>query len=327
MDCKEEELSNKTEEEEEKEEKENNIDIIGIVNQNNNNIIYLKKSNDILKINSKSIFKIFSLILDQTTEHLSDIYIENITINITTPNHPPQNNSNINQNTHIRNTTSELDNTYINILNKSTSFNINSNSDIDTNTNVNITINKKSLEKIFEYLNETIIDNSDFINLIILFLNQENQNELIKYTIEQKILKKYVSENIKYDFDGIKKYNSDIEVVKKNRSQKIYNLDNYFNKVLDYIDDYDRESSFSDKINNLTIPRKTISEDLIKVVNVSFIEESILTDEDINGKNQKNNIEDENKKNIRHRRNPSNVSINNDNMCDKNICNGICYIF
>ena len=303
----------------EEEDKENNIDIIGIVNQNNKNIISIKKSDILIPINSKSIYKILSFILDnkkESNETMSDIYIDHITINIISPNDIPISVNTSNENMQIENYNSQPEDTCINILNEAKLFYINFKVDN------NIGINKRSLKKIFKFLNQTLIDNLDYINLVILFLKNENQNDLFKYAIEQKILKKYSGENAKEYFGGIKRYNSNLKAPSKNKSQNIYEIDNYFNKILDYIDDYDKESSFSEKINNLAIPRKTLDEDLIRVVNVSFIEEEIITADD----NNKNEDGNDNKKNLKYKKNPSFTNSNN-NICNNNVCKELCYIF
>jgi hypothetical protein len=99
----------------------------------------------------------------------------------------------------------------------------------------------------------------------------------------------------------------------KNISQNIYTLDILFNKVLDYIDDYDKESSFSDNINNLIIPRKNIDEDLIQTTKVCFVEEGILTDLDSNNVIKK-------KDEIKHIN-------NNQQICGNATCDDVCYIF
>ena len=67
-------------------------------------------------------------------------------------------------------------------------------------------------------------------------------------------------------FDGKQEFNCYIKTPLSNESQNIYTIDNLFNKVLDYIDDYEKESSFSDDINNLIIPSKNIDEDLIQTL-------------------------------------------------------------
>ena len=320
------------------EEKEKNFDIINMVKNNNKNIIYIKNINSFLKINPKSINKILSLIKDKNHDNLSDIYIDHITINIISHNKEPEKNINANENINKENDNLVLEDKYITILNKTNKFYINFNFDKD-NINpqqnfINIPINKKSLTKIFNYLKGTLIDNSDYINLIILYL--KNESDLAKLTIEQKILKKYKSEKIKEYFYGKKDYNSNLKIPLKIESQNIYEIDNLFNKILDYIDDYDRESSFSDNINNLIIPRKTLDEDLIKVVNVSFIEEGILNENDENKEldnNDKDNVNNDNKeikknkKNKLNREPTHNTDLSNENICNKNLCNGVCNIF
>ena len=110
---------------------------------------------------------------------------------------------------------------------------------INLNNNKNIEIRKNSFIKIFNYLNKSIIDISDYINLVILYLKNKNKNDLAKLRVEQKIMRKYTkTEKIKEDFNGIKKYNLNLEITLQNESQNIYELDNYFNKKIDFIDDY-----------------------------------------------------------------------------------------
>ena len=296
------------------EEKDNNIDIIDIIEKINRNFIILKNNNSFIEIDYKSINKIFCLI-NKAKENLSNIYIDYVIINIDNTNNELENNNNLNEKNYSENYISYLDNVYINILNKINIFNINFNSKKNNNNN-NIRINKDSLKKIFGYLNKSLISNSDYINLVILYF--ENKNDLAKFAIEQKILNKYKNEDIKEDFKGKKNYDLNLKVPLKNDSQNIYELDNIFNKVLNYIDDYDRESDFSDNINNLIIPRETIDEDLIKVVNVSFIEEGILP-------NEKEKELSNNSKNLR----TSSITGRNNNAmaCNNNMCNGLCSIF
>jgi hypothetical protein len=309
MDFEEEEISNISKQSEE--EKENYIDIIDIIEKSNKNIIKIKKTNCILKINSNSIKKIFSLIIDKENEILSDMYIDNIIINI----YKDKNNS-------------KLENKYITLLEKTEAFQINFDANVNNvqlgQNNNKFEINRKSLTKIVNYLNKSIIDMSDYINLVILYLSNENKAEIAKMTIEQKILEKYKKENIakkENDINGIKQLNCKLKVPRRNKYHNIYEMDMLFNKVLDYIDDFDKDSSFSDDINNLIIPRKELNEDLIKVVNVSFIDGILPTESDENEKG--------NKKKVKSNRQLSNTSYNKEKSeaCNRQICNGICNIF
>ena len=310
-------------------EKDNNNDIIDLIESGDKNIVLFKSQNNYLKINSKSIKKIFSLICEK--EKLSDMYLEHITINIFDFN-PNKNNEfedkkEINNNFQIDNSDNiELDIKYQTLLEKTTIFHINLENNlikniepdiIKSNENKKTSIDRKSLKKIFSYLNKSLIDMSDYINLIILYLKDENQNDFAKLLIEQKILGKYSGEPKNIAFDGKRDYNCNINIPLKNESQNIYTLDNLFNKVLDYIDDYDKESSFSDNINNLIIPRKNIDDDLIQTAKVCFVEEGVLTDINSNKKIIK-------KKEINNDNENNNQS---QNICNNEFCNGICKIF
>ena len=314
MDFEEEEISNISKQSED--DKANYIDIIDIIEKSNKNIIKIKKTNSILKINSKSIKKIFSLIIDKENEILSDMYIDNIIINIY------KNNNNF-----------KLESKYITLLEQTEVFQINFDSNINNvqweQNNNKCEISRKSLTKIVNYLNKSIIDISDYINLVILYLCNENKVEIAKMTIEQKILEKYKKENMRKkendvnDINDIKQLNCKLYIPRRNKYHNIYEMDMLFNKVLDYIDDFDKDSSFSDDINNLIIPRKHLSEDLIKVVNVSFIDGILPTENDENEKDNKKKIK------VHHKRQLSKTSYNNEKteVCNRQICNGICNIF
>ena len=134
-------------------------------------------------------------------------------------------------------------------------------------------------------------------------------------------MKKYKGENKKQDFNGIKKFNAALKIPPRHKIQNIYEIDNCFNKILDHIDNFENESSFNDKMNDLAVPRKTIDEDLIKVVNVSFMEEGILTEDNNNNEN-----EYKNERKVRHARQSSNISVNNGDICSKKLCNGMCNV-
>ena len=295
--------------------KENHNELIDAIERNNKNIISFKSTNDTLKISSKSIKKIFLLMTDDL-EKLSDIYLDHVTINIF--DFIPEKNISQSYNDKMTNSkieNMELDVKYKNVLDKTTIFNINLDNIITPESNLksSIKIERKSLQKIFSYLSESIIGMSDYINLIILYLQNENQSDLAKLVIEQKILGKYYKEPKKVASIEIKKgLNNIINVPVKNRIQNIYSFDMLFNKVLDYLDDYDKESSFSDNINNIIIPRKNIDDDLIQTANVCFVEEGILTDGITSAESKK--------------KNNSSIHTNQD-ICNKDLCNGMCNIF
>jgi hypothetical protein len=300
-------------------EKDNNDNIIDIIEKSNKNRISLTSTKTHIKIDIKSLKKIFSYFTEK--DQLSDMYLDHITILF---DFNPNKKKESRKSETINNTNDEiieLDVKYKTILEKATIFHINlektfdnENEDKDKkNTNIRTSLRRQSLKKIFTYLNESIISMSDYINLVILYLKNENQNDLAKMVIEQKILGKYNKKKQSISFNGKKDFNCIMNRPLKNISQNIYTLDILFNKVLDYIDDYDKESSFSDNINNLIIPRKNIDEDLIQTTKVCFVEEGILTDLDSNNIIKK-------KDEIKHIN-------NNQQICGNATCNDVCYIF
>ena len=82
----------------------------------------------------------------------------------------------------------------------------------------------------------------------------------------------------------------------------------YFNKVLDQLENFDKESSFSDQFyfTNINIPRKCIDEDLLR--------ENLIGDIEF----QQNND---------HMENSPVVGEEKMRVCDQNFCNGLCKIF
>ena len=293
-------------------------DIIDILQYKNNNIIIFKSTNNKIKINSKSLKVIFSLIEEK--EKPIEMYLNHIIINILDNNKncefDKKINNKINNNEEQKNNLEVLDIKYKTLLKKTLIYFVNvednKKNEINLNKNKKITLMKKSLAKIFKYLNESIISMYDYINLAILYLKDENQSNFAKLLIEQKILGKYHRNSKINDFTGKKNYNCTLNLPIKNESQNIYSYDNLFNKVLDYIDDYEKESSFSDNINNFIIPRKNIDEDLIQNSKVYFVEEGILIDINSNQTNTQNKEKNNN---------------NNQNICHNTICNEMCFVF
>ena len=103
-------------------------------------------------------------------EKLSDIYLDHVTINIF--DFIPEKNISQSYNDKMTNSkieNMELDVKYKNVLDKTTIFNINLDNIIPPESNLksSIKIERKSLQKIFSYLSESIIGMSDYINLII----------------------------------------------------------------------------------------------------------------------------------------------------------------
>ena len=167
------------------------IDIIGIIEKINRNIIRFKTTNNIVNIDSKSIAKIFSII--ESHQNILDIYINHITIIILSPNESPI----INNKENLVNNNLESNNIYSKILDETNIFHINfeqknqkkvKNKALLKVGNIKIIIYSKSLKKIFRYLDMSLFDMSDYINLVILYLNENNIAEFInRHKIFEKI--------------------------------------------------------------------------------------------------------------------------------------------
>ena len=147
--------------------------IINVVDKINNNIILFSLSGNRLKIKSKSLKKIMSFM--DSKENLSDIYIDYIVLNIV------KSYKKIKENKEDNNY--ELELKYQNILSKTIFFNIN----IERNKYSTlikffnkIKIHRSSLLKIFKYLNSSIIKMSDYIFILILLIQDDDNNKNIK---------------------------------------------------------------------------------------------------------------------------------------------------
>ena len=269
-------------------EKDNDFDLISLVDKINNINIKFFHSKKRLKIKSNSIKKILSLIDNEN--NLSDIYLDYIILNIKYHNKKNKNLENYDDN--------ELDIKYYKILDKTKIFHINFEiikkvkiEDI----NNKIQIHRKSLNKIFNYLGETIVSMSDYIILINILIKEEdeiNNNNSNSYQQSTIFNEKQINLN------GIKLFKNELKIPNKNKEQSIYKYDILFTNVLNCIDDYEKDSSFSDDMINIATPKKTIDVEILKNDLNLLEDEGIITDENIktnnNNKisNNKNNEKD-----------------------------------
>ena len=275
--------------------------------------IIITSNNAQIVLYPQSLKKIFSMIKEED-ENIGDLYAYNVTFKI--DEIIDNSNQNIQEDT-------ELDLKYQKLLENTSIFHISigdNNYYIDQNNfaankdimgNKRIIVNKKVLNNIFKFLNKNIFDMSDYIRIVVLFLSKQSQSKIAKLVIKNKILGKYqkTPEYIKVDeFKGIGKVKYNFDIPRKNQNQNLYKLDMYFNKVLDQLENFDKESSFSDQFyfNNINIPRKCIDEDLLR--------ENLIGDIELQQKNDypEHHLEPEEEK----RR-----------VCDQNFCNGMCKIF
>ena len=238
-------------------------------------LITFIKSNNNIQINNKSIFKIFELFNNKKDkENFEEVLLNHITCTI---NEKDDFNT-INQG--IENSVEILDSPYIELLSKTNSYKINFNKkeenkifeDIKKNLliyeeqNNKLNINSKSIKKICKFLGKNIFDISDYINIIVLYLNED---EINKVFIQNKILDKYNKSEEKFYFLGNKKLETDLIIPEKNKKNSIYKLNFLFDKILNKIDNIENISDLSEdfqikKNENENIPKKYI-EQKIKV--------------------------------------------------------------
>ena len=142
-----------------------------------------------------------------------------------------------------------------------------------------LSVKSYSIKKIFKFLGKTIFDMSDYINILLFYLNEDEINTIF---IQNKILDKYNKNDEKIKFEGIKKYQTELIIPEKNKKIEINRYNDIFEIVLNRIDNMENLSDFSEenKINeNIeNIPKKFI-EEKIKIKSVNY-EKDKIDDED-----------------------------------------------
>jgi hypothetical protein len=255
-------------------------------------IVTLKKSNESLQMRNKSILKIFELFNNRNNkDSFEEILLEHITCIINdkddfdTINHGAENS--------IGNEI--LDNRYVELLNQTKIYEISftkkgiGNQDIDDmkknlliyeeEQKNKLSVKSYSIKKICKLLGKTIFDMSDYINILLFYSNEDEINTIF---IQNKILDKYNKIDEKTKFEGIKKYETELVIPKKNKKIVINIYNDIFEKVLNRIDNLENLSDFSEenKINeNIeNIPKKFI-EEKIKIKSVNYENDKIDDDE------------------------------------------------
>lgn len=237
-------------------------------------IVNLKKSNESLQMRNKSILKIFELFNHKNNkDSFEEILLEHITCIITdkddfdTINHGNENS--------IGNEI--LDGRYVELLNQTKIYKISftkkgiGNSVID-NMKKNLliyeeeqknklSVKSSSIKKICKLLGKTIFEMSDYINVLLVYLNEDEINTIF---IQNKILDKYNKIDEKINFEGIKKYETELIIPDKNKKIEINKYSDIFEKVLNRIDNMENLSDFSEENkmneNSENIPKKFIEE-------------------------------------------------------------------
>ena len=237
-------------------------------------IVNLKKSNESLQMRNKSILKIFELFNHKNNkDSFEEILLEHITCIITdkddfdTINHGNENS--------IGNEI--LDGRYVELLNQTKIYKISFTKKGIGNTVIDnmkknlliyeeeqknkLSVKSSSIKKICKLLGKTIFDMSDYINVLLVYLNEDEINTIF---IQNKILDKYNKIDEKINFEGIKKYETELIIPDKNKKIEINKYSDIFEKVLNRIDNMENLSDFSEENkmneNSENIPKKFIEE-------------------------------------------------------------------
>ena len=242
-----------------------------------------------VQISNKSIFKIFNILCDKDKgEYLENFLSDYITCSITEENNSYKDDFILNNQ---ENSLGILDAPYIKLLEQTQDYKISINSttnssmdeikqkllNYDEQKNI-INIKSTSMGKICKYLNKSIYDISDYINILVLYLN--NQDDFNIYTIKSKIIDKYSQSGLNAYFMGKKLFESNIKVPIKNEKSPLFKFDDLFENILNKIENIENNSSddfdeIKDKNNTdnnndkLDTPKKFI-EQKIKINKVNY---------------------------------------------------------
>ena len=241
-----------------------------------------------VQVSNKSILKIFHILCDKDKgEYLENFLSDYITCSIAEDNNNSYKGDFILNNK--ENSLEILDTPYVKLLEQTQDYKISINS--TTNSSMDeikqkllnyedqkniINIKSTSMGKICKYLNKSIYDISDYINILVLYLN--NQDDFNIYTIKSKIIDKYSQTGLNEYFMGKKSFEMDLKVPIKNEKNPLFKYDDLFENILNKIENIENNSSddfddVKDKDNNnnekLDTPKKFI-EQKIKMNKVNY---------------------------------------------------------
>lgn len=241
---------------------ENSFNFLELINEKFFLLITFTKSSNTLQISNKSILKIFQLFSDlNNKDTLETAFLNHITCTIN-----PENSLG----------NELLDAPFVQLLKETKIYKINftkkgiGNNEIDDikknlmiydeNSN-KIIVRDNSIKKICGLLGKNIFDMSDYINILILYLNED---EINKSLIQNKILDKYNKSGENFYFSGTKKFETDLNVPQSNKKIALNKINNIIDKIVNKMDNVEDISDLSeDEQNNKEkekIPRKYIEQ-------------------------------------------------------------------
>ena len=228
--------------------------------------ISFNTSDNTIEIQTNAVKKILSKI-EKGSENLEILYSKYITALV------PDNENSLNKENLLENEENYgvLDTVFVQLLNQTKKYHIsfpnkenNTPKEIFYDINIDkIPIPSNAIKKIFRFLQKNIYDMSDYINIILLNMNEEGTNNSIFKT---KILDKYIHSNSEITDIGVKYLNLNLEIPQKNRPTKLNKIDVLFNNTLNHIENQyetplDRDDK-SEENSELNIPKINIIDEM-----------------------------------------------------------------
>ena len=267
---------------------ETSFDFLELLKEKYFLFITLKKTNYPIQISNKSIIKIFEFFCGKNNkENLEEVLLDHIACTI---NEKEDFNS-----------MEVLDMPFVELLKKTKNYKINFTKkqkgkkafeDIKKNLLIyeeqdnKLNVKANSVKKIFKLLGKNIFDMCDYINILVLYLNED---EINKFFIQNKIVDKYDKSGELINLPVNKQFEVDLVLPEKNKKNSIFKLNSLFDKILNKLDnvedlsDLSLENGIEEKIqkekNN--IPKRYI-EQKIKGHSYNFdgIDNNKINDED-----------------------------------------------
>lgn len=257
--------------------------------------IKIYKNKNEINITNKSILKILKLF---SNENIENILQEYITFNVIDDNISYKDDFLLNQD----NSLGILDAPFVKLLEMTKVYKISITKEIKVKTPLDeikkellnnelqknkIDFKAISFKKICKFLNKSIYDLSDYINILILFLNNDDIN---KAQLQSILIDKYSKSGQNEFFMGKKNFETNLRNPVKNDKNNIYKIDDLFENVLNKIDNIENNSSEEifednkDKVNvngeKIETPKKFI-EQKIKINQLKYDKDDIDKKEDI----------------------------------------------
>ena len=258
---------------------EGEVNLIDIIKNKLQLLIKISYNKNVINISSKSIFKILKSF---TNENIESALSDCITFNVLDDSISYKEDFILNNQD---NSIGILDAPYVKLLEITENYKISIASESKTKSSLDeikkellnnyelqkdkINLNAISIKKICKYLNKSIYDISDYINILILYLNKDDIN---KAQIQNTIIDKYCKNLYNEYFIGEKNFETNLRKPVKIEKNNICKIDDLFENVLNKIDYI--ENNISEEIVENNKDKLSNNEDLIETPK-KYIEQKI----------------------------------------------------